>query len=69
MPRLSCVFCIFSPLDALVLAGIHNPELLDEYVKVEAEIGYTFRADLSLAEVKRKIKEGYEPNSIKNWIM
>ena len=43
MPRLSCCFCIFSPRSALLLAGRHNPELLAEYVKVEKEIGHTFR--------------------------
>jgi len=31
MPRLSCCFCIFSPFDALVIAGKHNPQLLDKY--------------------------------------
>lgn len=30
MPRLSCVFCIFAPRSALILAGHHNKELLDE---------------------------------------
>jgi 3'-phosphoadenosine 5'-phosphosulfate sulfotransferase (PAPS reductase)/FAD synthetase len=37
MPRLSCVFCVFAPKGALVLAGRHNRSLLDEYVKVEQE--------------------------------
>ena len=69
MPRLSCVFCIFSPFDALVLAGQQNPELLDEYVQIEQEIGHTFKADMTIASVKQAIKEGYQPKSIRNWIM
>lgn len=69
MPRLSCVFCIFSPFDALVTAGYANRELLDEYVQVEQEIGHTFRENLSLAEVKQAIESGYKPKEIQNWIM
>lgn len=60
MPRLSCVFCIFAPKAALVLAGKHNLELLDEYVAVEKEIDHTFRVNLSMAEVKEAV-ESDEP--------
>lgn len=69
MPRLSCVFCIFSPFDALVLAGKHNRELLQEYVAVEAEIGHTFRKDCSLASVLEAVDAGYEPKRVDNWHM
>lgn len=69
MPRLSCVFCIFSPFDALVIAGKENPELLDEYIEVEEEIGHTFRDKFSLKEVREAIKNGYSPASVNNWIM
>jgi len=58
MGRLSCVFCIFAPRQQLVLAGRHNPELLAEYVQVEQEIGHTFKADLSLAQVQQEIAAG-----------
>ena len=58
MPRLSCVLCIYAPREALVLAGRHNPELLDEYVAVEERIGHTFKADLSLAEVRAEVAQG-----------
>lgn len=54
MPRLSCVFCIYAPKPALVLAGRKNPQLLDEYVAVEERIGHRFRVDLSMAEVKEE---------------
>lgn len=69
MPRLNCVFCIFSPLDALVIAGINNPDLLDEYIEVEDKIGHTFRHKFSLHEVRKAISEGYIPNTVDNWIM
>ena len=58
MGRLSCVFCIFAPKQQLVLAGKHNPELLAQYVQVEQEIGHTFKADLSLAQVQQEIAAG-----------
>ncbi len=58
MPRLSCVFCIFAPKSALVLAGTHNPDLLDTYVAVEQKIGHTFRQNLSLASVRDAVRNG-----------
>lgn len=69
MPRLSCVFCIFSPFDALVIAGRANPELLDEYIEVEDEIGFLFRKDFSLHEVREAIELGYEPQNVPDWTM
>lgn len=69
MPRLSCVFCIFSPFDALVLAGKHNPELLEEYVQVEQEIGHTFRQDCSLKSVQEAVERGHTTGKIQDWTM
>jgi 3'-phosphoadenosine 5'-phosphosulfate sulfotransferase (PAPS reductase)/FAD synthetase len=69
MPRLSCCFCIFSPRSALLLAGQHNPELLDEYVRVEKAIGHRFRQELSLAEVQRAVRKGEQPGSVPDWLM
>lgn len=69
MPRLSCCFCIFSPFDALALAGKHNYELLKEYVAVEERIGHTFRDGFAIKEVKDAIDQGYEPGQIKDWRM
>ena len=51
MPRLSCVFCVFAPRSALIIAGRHNRELLAEYVAVERDIGHTFRKDLPIADI------------------
>lgn len=69
MPRLSCMFCIFAPKDALVIAGKANPALLDEYVRIEEKIGHTFRKGFKIAEVKQAIAEGYEPKTVSSWNM
>jgi 3'-phosphoadenosine 5'-phosphosulfate sulfotransferase (PAPS reductase)/FAD synthetase len=68
MPRLSCCFCIFAPKAALVLAGKHNPELLEEYVRVERKIGHRFRPELSLAEVQAAVRAG-ESRPVADWSM
>ena len=57
MPRYSCMFCVFAPEAALVIAGRENPDLLQEYVDVEEEIGHTFRKELSLKEVQQKCQD------------
>lgn len=67
MPRLSCIFCVFSSRPALILAGKHNPELLAEYVRVEAKIGHTFRKDQSIAEIAAAVAAGEEPGPITTW--
>lgn len=69
MPRLSCVFCIFSPFDALVIAGKENPELLEKYVSVEKKIGHTFRKGFPIESVQKAINNGYTPESVSDWIM
>lgn len=69
MPRLSCVFCIFSPKSALMLAGKHNPELLEKYVQVEQKINHTFRKDLSLASVQAELNAGAEAGTVADWRM
>lgn len=69
MPRLSCMFCIFAPKDALVIAGRENPALLDEYVKTEEEIGHSFRHKFKIAEVKAAIEAGYQPTTVASWNM
>lgn len=69
MPRLSCCFCIFAPKSALMLAGRHNPALLDEYVAVEARIGHRFRQELSMADVKAAIVAGEKTGGVAAWTM
>lgn len=58
MPRLSCVFCIFAPRKALIIAGINNPELLNEYVAVEQRIGHTFKAKETIESIRDAIAAG-----------
>jgi 3'-phosphoadenosine 5'-phosphosulfate sulfotransferase (PAPS reductase)/FAD synthetase len=73
MPRLSCAFCIFSPKSALLLAAMHNPELLEEYVAVEKEIDHTFQQRQSLADIQVEARamaaEGREVGPINDWTM
>ena len=51
MPRLSCCFCVLASKPALVRAAKLNPGLAAEYAAVEARIGHTFKADLSMADI------------------
>lgn len=60
MTRLSCIFCIFAPKSQLMIAGKYNPELLDEYVQAEKEMGHTFRKELPIIEVQRAIAANEE---------
>lgn len=69
MPRLSCVFCIFATKPALMLAGKHNPELLEEYVAVEQRIGHSFQPKMKIAEVRDALARGEEPGVITTWEM
>lgn len=73
MPRLSCVFCVFAPKKALMIAGRENPELLDKYVEVEAEIGHDFRHGFKIATIKEALEnddtELVGAEDIKNWSM
>lgn len=69
MPRLSCVFCIFSPFDALVIAGYHNPDLLEQYVQTERKINHDFRDGQKISDVQKAINSGYKPAIIKDWVM
>lgn len=67
MPRLSCVFCIYAPPEALLLAGYHNPEKLAEYVAVEQKIGHAFQYDsdtkqaMPLIQIQQTLQAGYVP--------
>jgi 3'-phosphoadenosine 5'-phosphosulfate sulfotransferase (PAPS reductase)/FAD synthetase len=61
MGRLSCVFCIFAPPAALLIAGHHNRALLDTHVALETKIGHTFKKNLSLLQIQSKLDAGYVP--------
>lgn len=65
MKRLSCVFCIFAPESALLIAGHHNRSLLAEYVRVEKKIGHAFRGSAKkkfhLAVIQDRLADGDAP--------
>jgi 3'-phosphoadenosine 5'-phosphosulfate sulfotransferase (PAPS reductase)/FAD synthetase len=70
MPRLSCVFCIFAPKEALIIAGRNMPGLLEEYVALEKRIQHDFRHRMPLREVLRAVQDGENPNCTDgNWNM
>lgn len=69
MPRLSCVFCVFAPFSALVIAGQNNPELLQKYVDVEERIGHSFNKDFSLKDVQTHIAEKKAVLDTCDWLM
>lgn len=69
MPRLSCIFCIFAPKAALMVAGKHNPQLLAEYVRVEKKIGHTFRKDFTIASVQEELAAGALAEKVEDWVM
>jgi 3'-phosphoadenosine 5'-phosphosulfate sulfotransferase (PAPS reductase)/FAD synthetase len=69
MPRLSCVYCIFSPKSALMLAGKHNIELLREYAAVEKEIGHDFRENFKIADVLAEVEAGKDAGPVSDWKM
>ena len=64
MPRLSCVFCIFAPKAALLIAGKANPELLDEYCRIETKINHTFRVGQSMNDLRDAITAGEQPGKM-----
>ena len=70
MPRLSCSFCIFAPRPALLIAGKARPELLQEYVDLEREIGHDFQHNKPIREIQEALARGEEPGQIDgNWNM
>lgn len=51
MQRLSCSFCVLASAEDLTCAARLRPELARKYVELEQELGHTFKADLSMADV------------------
>ncbi len=54
MSRLSCVFCVFAKKCDLQIAAKANPELLDEYIRVEQKIGHDFKRGFKISELRLK---------------
>ena len=69
MPRLSCVFCIFAPKAALMIAGKHNPELLDEYCRIEEKIGHSFKNKSKISDIRDALASGEKVGEITKWNM
>lgn len=67
MPRLSCCFCVLASRSALVLAARHNPELADEYVRIEHTIDHRFTVAHSMAEIVAEAADGSTPVTIEDW--
>ena len=51
MDRLSCMFCVLAPAKQLALSAKLNPEAAQRYVNLEAEIGHSFKAKQTLADI------------------
>lgn len=50
--RLSCALCVLASKNDILCGARHNPEILQEYVAMERESGFTFRKDLSLSNLE-----------------
>ena len=71
MPRLSCVFCVLASKDALLLAGEHNPDLLETYVRLEKSINHTLQHKYSATQLQADLAAGVRANPLKiaTWCM
>jgi 3'-phosphoadenosine 5'-phosphosulfate sulfotransferase (PAPS reductase)/FAD synthetase len=58
MSRLSCRFCVLSSRADLLCSARLNPGLAARYAAVEAAVGHTFRADLSMADIIAEARHG-----------
>lgn len=58
MSRLSCRFCVLSSRADLICSARLNPDLANQYAAVEAAVGHTFRADLSMADIITEARHG-----------
>ena len=47
-------------INALLIAGKHNPELLDKYCDLEEKIGHTFQNGRAISEIRKAIANGEE---------
>lgn len=67
MPRLSCVFCVFAPRSALLVAARENPDLFAEYAAVEKEIGHDFRKGFKLGDLALALERGETVEQVEGW--
>lgn len=50
--RLSCALCVLASLNDLINGAVHNPDAYQEYCRIEAVTGYSFRKDFWLSDLK-----------------
>ncbi|MEU6016925.1 phosphoadenosine phosphosulfate reductase family protein [Streptomyces sp. NPDC047515] len=51
MKRLSCSFCVLASREDLLCAARLRPDMAAKYAALEDELGHTFKADLSMADI------------------
>lgn len=60
--RVSCALCILATKNDLQVGAAHNPALLNEYIEMEKESGFSFKHGFSLTELENRTivqQEGY----------
>lgn len=68
MPRLSCSLCVLAGKDALVLAAQLRPEMAQEYLAVEQQVGSRFTDALSMADIIAAGQNAPRPERIEDWV-
>jgi len=53
--RLSCALCVLASLNDLINGAVHNPATYQEYCRIEAVTGYSFRKDFWLSDLKPEL--------------
>ncbi len=53
--RLSCALCVLASLNDLINGATHNPDAYQEYCRIEAVTGYSFRKDFWLSDLKPEL--------------
>lgn len=61
MKRLSCTYCIFAPRNALLTAAYLRPDMLQEYVDLEREIGHDFQHGKPIRLIQEAMLAGEKP--------
>ena len=70
MGRLSCSFCIFAPRNALLTAAYLRPDMLQEYVDLEKEIGHDFQHNKPIRLIQEAMLAGEKPRKdTEKWSM
>ncbi len=60
--RVSCMFCILGSTNDLEVAAKQAPELLEAYIAIEEESGFTFKNNFSLKSLQKTTPTYEDPN-------